>query len=299
MTGLPEGLHGAHRRSELIVRLGLETVRRLQRDGLLVRYSRNVLVDRTRMLDLQTRAAAALLYVGPKSALTGHTAARLFGCTAADVGTVHLISGYDRKARLRPGMSLHQGFFEEDDILELDGLRTLCLEVVIAEMLCTVHRPFALAVADQAMGALDPPFREAFREEVARRLRARVDLRGIRRAEVLLGLTSGLPESPAESQMLLVLYDAGLPIPVLQRSIVDLSGRERYRLDFAWEEPKVALEYDGFEAHEHRLDQDAARDVDLRLRGWVVLRATSADLRDPRRLLSALRGAFGQRRHVA
>jgi hypothetical protein len=296
MTDLPQGLHGAHRRSELIVQLGLPAVRMLQRDGLLVRYSRNVVLERESMLSLPARAAAALLYVGRRAVLDTHTAARLFGCTAADGDTVYVLSGYDRKVALRPGLSVRQGSFDEADVVELDGLRTLCLEAVIGEMLCAVHRPVALACADQAMGALDPRFRENFREDVARRLRARADMRGIRRAEILLRLMSGLPESPAESQMLLMLYDAGLPIPVLQRRVLDLAGQERYRLDFAWEEPRVALEYDGFEAHEYRAEQDAARDADLRARGWRVIRATRTDLRDPARLVRVLKAMLVGRR---
>ncbi len=295
---LPDGLHGAFRRNDLICQLGLPSVRLLVREGLLVRYSRNVLVDRRRLFALPTRAAAALLYAGSTSVLTSHTAALLFGCTAADSATIHVLTVEGRKVAGRPGLAIHRGLSAEDEVLELDGLRTLGLETVIAEMLCTVPRPVALACADQAMAGLDPPFRTRFRAEVARRLRARADLRGMR-GRVLLELATGLPESPAESEMLLTLYDAGLPIPRLQHSVRDISGRERYRLDFAWEEPRVALEYDGRDAHEGRAGRDAARDADLRSRGWIVFRATVSDLREPNRLVSALRAAFVRRRYVA
>jgi hypothetical protein len=295
---LPDSLHGAFRRSDLICQLGLAGVRLLVREGLLVRYSRNVLVDRRRALALPTRAAAALLYVGPRAVLTSHTAARLFGCTAADPAIIHVLTAADRKVAGRPGLALRRGLSAEDEVLELDGLRTLGLELVIADMLCTVSRPVALACADQALAALDPPFRAGFRAEVARRLRIRADLCGPR-GRVLLELATGLPESPAESEMLLALHDAGLPTPRLQHRVLDIAGRERYRLDFAWEEPRVALEYDGRDAHEGRAARDAARDEDLRRRGWLVLRATASDLREPKRLVSALRAAFARRRHAA
>jgi hypothetical protein len=299
MTDLPEGLHGAFRRSELDRLLGAPEVRRLLHDGVLVRYSRNILIDRRCQFTLPTRAAAALLFVGPRSVLTSHTAALLFGCTAADAAPIHVLHDSERAVASRPEIKLRRGSFSDEDVLELDGLRTLSLEFVIAELLCTVHRPVALACADQAFAALDPPFREGFRAEVARRLRQRTDLLGPRRGEVLLSLATGLPESPAESQLLLALHDAGLPIPTLQHSVRDLTGRERYRLDFAWEEPRVALEYDGFEAHEHRTESDAARDADLRRRGWTVVHATTADLRDPTRLARGLRALFAARRYAA
>ncbi|HEV8555896.1 MAG TPA: hypothetical protein VGR06_05795 [Actinophytocola sp.] len=294
MTDLPEGLHGAFRRSELVSLLGLPEVRRLLRDGVLARYSHNVLIDRRRQFALLTRAAAALLFVGPRSVLTSHTAALLFGCSAADAATIHVLHDGSRSVAPRPEIKLRLGSFSDEDVLELDGLRTLSLEIVIAELLCTVHRPVALACADQAFAALDRPFREGFRADVARRLRQRTDLLGPRRGEVLLSLATGLPESPAESQMLLALHDAGLPIPMLQHSIRDIAGRERYRLDFAWEEPRVALEYDG-EAQ----SRDAARDANLRRRGWTVVHATAADLRDPARLARGLRALFAARHYAA
>jgi hypothetical protein len=295
---LPHGLHGAFRRTDLIRKLGLSAVRSLVRSGQLMRYARNVLVDRRRMLSLPTRAAAALLHVGRPSALTGHTAAQVYGCTAADATTIHLVLGADRRVTPRPGLQLHRAFLDEDDVVELDGLRTLGLETVIAELLCTAPRPVALACADQALAALDPRFRGRFRAEVAERLRSRADLRRAR-GEVLLELATGVPESPAESAMLLALYDAGLPIPVAQHGIRDLAGRERYRLDFAWEEPRIALEYDGRDAREGRDQVDAARDADLAARGWMVFHATAPDLRDPTRLVHALQAAFTRRRYVA
>ena len=99
--------------------------------------------------------------------------------------------------------------------------------------------------------------------------------------------------------MLLTLYDAGLPIPSLQHPVHDIAGRERYRLDFAWEEPRVALEYDGWAAHESRAAADAARGAELRSRGWTVFHATAADLHDPTRLIRALGSALQVRRLVA
>lgn len=299
MIELPTGLHGAFRRSDLIDQLGLSTVRMLTREGALIRFSRNVLMDRRRQLHLPTRAAAALLFVGPDAVLTGHTAALMHGCSAAESGTVHVLSGYDRKLPRRPGLALHNGSFEEQDVLQLDELRVLALDVVMAELLCTERRPVGLALADQALAMLDARFRGEFRAEVAARIQARADPRGRRRAGTLIDLATGLPESPAESAMLLAIFDAGLPLPSLQVPVLDLAGQERYRLDFAWDEPKIALEYDGYEAHEHRKEADAARDTDLSSRGWLVLRATAADLRDPARIIRALRAAFGKRRYAA
>jgi hypothetical protein len=170
---------------------------------------------------------------------------------------------------------------------------------VIAEMLCTTAGGMALACADEALGGLIPSVRGEFRAAVEHRIGRRPDPRGRRRAGVLLDLATGRPESPAESRVLLALFDAGLPVPELQFPVCDLDGRERYRLDFAWLEPMIALEYDGYAAHSGRSERDAARDEDLRRRGWIVIRVGAGDLRAPARMASAVRMAFGRRRFVA
>jgi hypothetical protein len=293
---LPAGLHGAFLREELQARLGALGVRAMVREGRLVPVTRRVLVDRARQLELLTRAAAALLHVGGESALTTHTAARLFGCTAADAGRVHVLVGYDRTAHRTPGVALHQGLFDEQDIVDLVGLRVHALDCAIAELLCRANRRTALACADQAI-ALSTD--EGFRAEVLHRIATRRDSRGRRRGEILLELASGLSESPAESWLLLGFFDGGLPIPRQQEPILDADGRERYRLDFAWEEVRVAVEYDGYAAHVGRALRDSLRQTDLERRGWTVIRADAADLKDPACLHAEIRQSFGRRRYAA
>jgi hypothetical protein len=295
----PPGLHGAHRRADLREQLGQKHVRALLAGGRLVPFARQVLVDRNRQLDLRTRAAASLLLVGHESMLTGHTAAVVHGCTAADADTVHVRVGYGRKLRRQPELMIHQGLIDEDEIVTVDGLRVHLLECAIAELLCWARRPTALAVADQAFALQPPEEREHYRAVIADRIEDRRDPRGQRRAEPLLALATGLAESPAESWLLLSFFQAGLSIPRLQLPVVDLSGRVRYRLDFAWEEARVAVEYDGYEAHELRAAQDAAREADLRRRGWTIIRATAEDLRNPRPLISAISLALYRRRSAA
>jgi hypothetical protein len=299
MIELPAGLHGAHLRSSLVNQIGLPAVRSFQRSGRLIVYSRQVLVDRQRRLEVLTRAAAALLMAGPRAVLASHTAALMHGCTAADAGVIHLLSGYDRQLRRRPGLVFHQGSFDEQDVLELHGVRVLALEAAIAEMLCSAIRTIALACADQALAGLGDGSRAEFKAEVAHRIVSRADPRGRRRAGILLELATGLPESPAESRLLLTVHDAGLPMPEPQFPVCDLDGRERYRLDFAWPDPMIALEYDGYAAHAERSESDAARDEDLQRRGWIVIRAGAADLRTPGGIVSAIRTAFNRRRFVA
>ena len=281
MNGLPPGLHGAHKVAELRDQLGKRRLDRLVDDGQLVTYARRVVIERERLLDFRTRAAAALLLAGPRAVLTRHTAAYLHGCTAADTRQIHMMVDYHRRLTTLPGVVVHRGLYDEHDVVRLDGLRVMALDHTLAELLCRAHRWDALACVDQALALIPPDQRGELRAEVLHQIGARRDPRGRRRSQILLNLATGLAESPAESWLLLTLFDAGFPVPAQQLPVLDINGREVYRLDFAWEEPRVALEYDGYAAHEGRAVNDAARDEDLRRRGWIVIHATADDLKDP------------------
>lgn len=299
MYELPPSLHGAYRVAELTREIGRWRLDKLVAEGRLVAHSRYVLVARGRQLDLRTRAAATLLMAGSRAVLTRATAASLHGCGAAPVGQIHVLVDYHRRLSRMDGVVVHRGMFEEQDVVLLDGLRVMALDHTLAELLCRENRRDALACLDQALALTPPEQRDELRAEVLYRIGARRDPRGRRRSQILLDLASGLAESPAESGLLLGLFDAGFPVPAQQLPVCDINGREIFRLDFAWEEPRVALEYDGHVAHADRAAHDAARDNELRRRGWIVVHATAADLVDPSWLHAEIRRAFWRRRFAA
>jgi hypothetical protein len=296
MIELPDGLHGAYRRRDLVSAIGRYAMRSATEQGQLVNFHRHVVVRREMATQLRTRAAAALLLAGERAVLTRHTAARMYGCTAADFAPIDVLVPYVRRISRLPGIAVHNGTFTEDDVAEIDGLPLLAPELVLADLLCRARRPTALACADQMLRGLPEPQRPGFRESVLRAISAREDIRGTRQARLLLDLATGLPESPFESQLLLMFYDRELPLPTPQHSIATIDGRELYRLDFAWPECRVAVEYDGYAAHAERRDRDRRRDEDLAGRGWIVIRATIDDLMAPYRLVSEVRAALAARR---
>jgi hypothetical protein len=299
MNALPTGLHGAYRVAELHRQLGRYRLDALVREGRLIPYSRHVLIDRGRQLDVHTRAAATLLLAGPRAVLTSHTAAFIHGCTAANNGLIHVMVDYHRRLSNLPGVLVHQGLYDERDVVTRDGLRVMAIEHALAELLCRAPRRDALACLDQALALTPPEQRSELRAEVRHRIEVRPDPRGRRRSQILLDLASGLAESPPESWLMLSLFDAGFPVPTPQFPVLDVAGREIYRLDLAWEEPRVAVEYDGYVVHAERTARDAARDADLRRRGWIVIRADVEDLKDATRLHAEIRRAFWQRRFAA
>ena len=292
---IPGSLHGACTRAQAFAALGRYGSRVAVASGHLVPLWRGVLVDPARMLDPWTRAAAACIVVGPTAVLCGLTALRLYGCTAAESSTVHVITPYNRWSRCHDGLRVHQGRVAADSVVGLDGLPIVALDLAVSDVLCTVPRRLALACADQVVATRPRAEHARFVKQIAERLASRADRRGTRRANGLLELVNGAAESPPESSLRLIVVDAGFPVPEVQYEVRTIDGFVVWRLDMAWPQVRVALEYDGFAAHAGRELRDAARDEDLERRGWQVVRATAADLRDPGCVLRELTRAFTQR----
>lgn len=87
-------------------------------------------------------------------------------------------------------------------------------------------------------------------------------------------------ESPRESDVRLLIVDAGMPEPVVQLEIVDpATGRLVGRSDLAHVGPKVVEEYEG-DGHREKgqWDRDIQKYRELERLGWAVVRATNRDL---------------------
>jgi hypothetical protein len=275
--------------------MGERTLRTALASGVLKQIWRGVVIHAADSRKLQTRVAAALLVVGHSAVVSGSTALALHGLTAADTGNVHITVPYKRSVRSRPGLVVHQNRFQEADVVELEGLPVFCLELALADFLCDGDKLSAFASLDQAMAGHSEESREELRQLVARRLRERDDRRGVAKGLMMVDLATGKADSPPESMFRLIVVEAGLPVPEAQYEIFTVDGRLLYVLDIAWPEARIALEYDGFAAHEERGNGDRDRDGRMAGRGWITLRATVADLRDPSRIISELSNAFARR----
>ncbi|EOD67194.1 hypothetical protein H480_17690 [Amycolatopsis vancoresmycina DSM 44592] len=249
----------------------------------------------TDLLKLPTRAAAALLAVGPPVALAGVTSLALHGISAADERQIHVMVPYSRRIRSRAGLVVHQGGFRDQDVIEIEGLTTFLLDRALADFLCDGDKRAAFPAVDEAMRGLPPDHAAKLRENVRDRLSERRDRRGIHRALMLLDLATGKAESPPESVLRLIVVEAGFPVPEPQYQIATIDGRKLYVFDMAWPSRQIALEYDGFAAHEERREYDLERDERMAARGWITIRAVAADLRESSRLLTELRAAFDRR----
>ncbi|MCE0766689.1 DUF559 domain-containing protein [Pseudonocardia kujensis] len=295
MTTSEPGIHGARRKSDVRRQMGDSAMRGALGSGELHAQWRGVLIPGPRTADPYTVAAAACSFAGPVAVISGWTATWLHGCTAVDPLPVHLTVPYGHWLRARPGLVAHNGLHLSDDTVEIDGLPVLVLDRLLADLLCRDRPQDALAVLDQALAAVDPAGREAFRQRVGERIARRSDPRGRRRTARLLDLATGLAFSPAESRMLFRLVDLGFPVPQVNLPVHDATGAVLFLLDHAWPEYRIAVEYDGHEAHLGREDEDAARQAELERRGYIVVRVRAADMRDLSRVERELDAAFRAR----
>jgi hypothetical protein len=116
---------------------------------------------------------------------------------------------------------------------------------------------------------------------------------GSARARAACALADGLAGSPQETRLRLLIGRSSLPAPVAQFWVVH-QNRRVARVDFAWPDVKVAVEYDGlWHAEDGQFEKDRARLNRLREAGWQVVFVTAADLRRPAELLRRIATALG------
>lgn len=83
-----------------------------------------------------------------------------------------------------------------------------------------------------------------------------------------------------ESEARLAMIDHGLIPPALQYDIVDRDWRT-WRVDFAWPELRVAVEYDGYEWHSRPSDfrRDRQKRAALAEVRWTMVSIVADDVR--------------------
>jgi hypothetical protein len=224
-------------------------------------------------------AVHAALVAAPPLAVVGfHTAASLYGFGVVPTSDVHLAVPAGTPFPQRGGIVAHQvalAIGEPVDVLGVPCVPPARAAVDLARLL---PRPDAIAVLDAALycGActLDSLLAELARHD---------HLRGVCRARQVVPLADGRAECRQESQLRLVLHDGGVRGLTPQVSVVDDSGRPRYRIDLADEEHRVGLEYDGVSHLDRpRMRVDRARHNWLSERGWTMRYFTDHDIyRDP------------------
>jgi G:T-mismatch repair DNA endonuclease (very short patch repair protein) len=116
--------------------------------------------------------------------------------------------------------------------------------------------------------------------------------RGSAQARKVARLADGCAASPQETRLRLLLLRAGLPVPVSQFRVFDDDGFVA-RVDFAYPELKIAIEYDGvWHGEPGQFAKDRRRLNRLTAAGWRVIFVTAADLHRPEQFVLRLRAVM-------
>ncbi|MCL2090861.1 MAG: hypothetical protein FWH11_06505 [Micrococcales bacterium] len=121
---------------------------------------------------------------------------------------------------------------------------------------------------------------------------------GVQAAERVLAAADPGAESAPETALRYHLVVDGLPVPQTQVPITTCRGT--FWADLGYPHLRVAIEYDGRTKY---TDQDAwfreKRRLDAIVEaGWLVIRITAEDLRNPRRLVARIRRALSSREAI-
>ena len=208
-----------------------------------------------------------------------HTAAALQGFGIVASPKIHVTVPAGSPVPQLHGVSAHQHILPIAGHKEVEGLPCVPTVRCAVDLARTVDRMDALAILDAVLRLgkhdLDLLDEDALSAEVA----LHDGRRGIRQVRELVGIADGRAECRQESHLRLIMRDGRLPAPEPQFGVLDEAGWVRYRLDLAYEEERVGIEYDG-SSHldRRRLQRDRIRHNWLSSRGWALRYFTDEDI---------------------
>lgn len=265
---LLRGCGGAASRQTL-VRHGIatHTIDNEVRSGLLVTAATDVYCRPWDVDDIELRERATLLSLGRAAALSHLTGLRRWALPVPTCLPVHASVPATRAPRSREGLVVHR-VARFPPVVRLNGLVTVTAAeaVVTSWPLLPVDEGRRTAI-DATRRRIASPADLALARDRHPRLRGRTALRD------LVGLLAQGCESELEIWGHLGVFDvAGLRHAVRQYPVV--VGGQRFRLDLAYRDERVAVELDGRAFHfgAEQRERDMLRDALLASIGWLTLR---------------------------
>lgn len=225
-------------------------------------------------LDLVTLSHAAYLLVQDRGGvLAGYSAAALLGADCAPVNAPAEVM-VATNSRAHPRLLVHRGSASGRDLHVADGIRMTSAFRTAWDL----ARRLPLEEAVVAVDALARVGGFAPADLLARRAE-QSGARGVRGLTEVVALADPRAESPPETRLRLLLHRAGLPAPAVQYRIVDEHGFVVARVDLAYPDQKLAIDYDGSShVDRRRVLSDRQRDLELADFGWDTMRLGQDDL---------------------
>jgi hypothetical protein len=238
---------------------------------------------------LYTNTVGAWLWSGRRAPITGRAASAIHGARWVDEDApVELLW---RNNRPPEGIITRNDHFLCDDVMEFNGMAVATPQRTAYELGRYLRR-------DAAVIHLDALSRVTglAADHVASLIDRYKGARGIRNLRSAVDLMDGGAQSPKETELRLLLIDAGYPRPRTQIPVVDEAGYVFAYLDMGWEDVMIAVEYDG---EQHRTDRaqwawDIKRLRKVHRRGWYHIKVIADDR--PRDVLQRVAQAWAARR---
>lgn len=212
---------------------------------------------------------AAVFKREPQTIFTHQSAAWLYGLA---VTNQRLVDVYCPPAsRGRPqGIRKHYSGQEPEITVLQSFLQVTSLRQTLRDCCRYLHPSDALVTLESALyqGAISS-------EELGQYFNQQKGY-GSRKVKMLAGVMGALSESPGESKLKWLLYTSPLPMP--QQQVQVYVRGQHFRLDFAYREQKVALEFDGrlkyleVEAPREVIYEELRREKLLKNVGWEIFR---------------------------
>lgn len=233
---------------------------------------------------------AALLAQLTTDVVFSHTSAALLWDlpTERTPELTHVIEPGRARPDASPHVYRHRHRLRSDHVTTVHGVPVTSLERTVVDCATSESAAGGVIVADAAL------HRRADRRVCEQILAGMVGHRGVVRARAVLEAADDGAESAAESLVRVTLLAAGLPSPQTQVAVRTHLGT--FWADLGWPEHRVLLEYDGRGKYStapmdvvlaEKRREDALLDA-----GWLLIRLTAEDLRDPdglvRRVLQLL-----------
>lgn len=247
-------------------------------------------------------ARAVLRTAQCHSFLSHQTGAEMLGADVWELpDTVHLTRVDARGGRSEAGVTQHRGELRVGDTTVRAGIPITSGTRCALDVTTQADVEHSLVVVNSLLH-----LGETTKPLLIQALAAREFWPGTLHSDLVVRLADGRAESVGESRTSYLLWSQGIPSPVMQLDVYGRDGVLIGRLDFAWPELGVWLEFDGRAKYQqYRRPGESIADAVARekrredlireLTGWRCIRITWADLFDPvgtaARIRAMLRGA--------
>lgn len=251
------------------------------------RLFRDVYVHRDVPVTHELRVVTAASLVLPGAVVSGRSAAVLWGVDLAGPDDdVELTVPADRHPVRVTGLRVRRALLAPADVVRRRGVLATAPEATVLELAAGLD-------GDDAVVAVDRVLARGLVDLAPLRARAATGTgRGSARARAVCALADERSESPQESRLRLLVVRSRLPAPVPQFP-VRVDGRFVARVDLAWPDLRVAVEYDGrWHAEPGQFARDRQRLNRLQAAGWRVVFVTAEDLHRPDALVARIAQAL-------